>query len=81
MGFLEALPKVRCWFGHASSSSLHQLGAIRDAELLVHPLAPALWHGGAATRLLLEHHQLRSFAQAVSNGSQSKPMPSIRFVD
>ena len=58
-GFLKALPKAH-WFVHMPKACLAlPVGRLLDAELRAHLLAPGPRHGGAATRLLLEHHQLR----------------------
>ena len=58
-GLLEGLSKGSLLVHPCAQRLAPPVGRLRGAELLVHPLAPALWHGGAATRLLLEHFQLR----------------------
>ena len=77
VGFLKAFPKVRCWFAHVASSLLHQSGASLVPNFLFIFL-PQLF--GTAVQppdsSLNTTSCASSFAQAVSNGSQSRPMPS-----
>ena len=51
-GFLKAFAKVRWLFAHRPCGQLPTppAGRLLDAELVVHLLGPALWHGGAATQ-------------------------------
>ena len=58
-GLLEGPPVDSLVFRPYTQRLAPPAGRLRDAELLVHLLAPALRHYGAATRLLLEHHKLR----------------------
>ena len=76
-GFLKALPKARCWLVHLPSALLHQSGASLVPNFLFIFL-PQLF--GTAVQppdsSLNTTSCASSFAQAVSNGSQSRPMPS-----
>ena len=58
-GLLEGLPEDPLVVRPYAQRLAPPVGRLRDAELLVHLLAPAPRHGGATTRLLLEHFQLR----------------------